>query len=214
MKKDAMWRKGWKVLQKMPHGTFRSACVRGRHGVEYVDGGSLGTAAHPDEGCGPLCVFRNYRDAAEFAGWLYSRDLGLVYRPHVAPCEYAAAKARCVWHPMETGDPGVPVPVFRLWPMTVLAAKVRLTGEPCRWTPGCMAAGADCGKAAGHGLHDYVLVTYSGEEISRDACFIFHTDKPVDLAKGSCGNDDIEFAVGSNQAVFDIGSAPFIPPDK
>ncbi|MFZ2657673.1 MAG: hypothetical protein WAX69_22255 [Victivallales bacterium] len=214
MEKDAMWRKGWKVLQKMPDGTFRSACVRGRCSVEYGSGGSLGIASHPGEGCGPLCVFRRYRDAAEFAGWLYSRDLGLVYRPHVAPCEYTPAKARSVWHPMESGDPVMPVPGFRLWAMTVLAAKVRLVGEPCKWMPVRLAACAESGKAAGRGLYDYVLITYRGEEINREACFIFHTDKPVDLARGSCGNDDVPFAVGSNQAVFDIESAPYIPPDK
>jgi len=159
-------------------------------------------------------VFRRYRDAAEFAGWLYSRDLGLVYRPHAAACEYAPAKVKCVWHPMETGDPVAPVPEFRLWPMTVLAATVRLAGEPWKWTPGYMAAGESGMKDGGSGKHAYVLITYRGEEINRDACFIFHTDRPVDLAKGSCGNDGIPFAVGSNQAVFDIESAPCIPPDK
>jgi len=80
--------------------------------------------------------------------------------------------------------------------------------------PGYLAAGASGMKDGGSGKHAYVLITYREEEINRDACFIFHTDRQVDLAKGSCGNDGIPFAVGSNQAVFDIESAPYIPPDK
>ena len=211
MGKNETWRKGWKVLRKIHDGMFRSACVMGRHSVEY----RTGAAALPGEGCGPLCVFRNYRDAAEFAGWLYARDHGLEYRPyHVAPCEYTPSRARSVWHPGESGDPVSPVSDFRLWAMTVLATKVKLLGEPQRWTPEHLAARMGAVRTAEIGLYDYVLITYRGEEINTDACFVFHTDKPVDLSKGACGNDDIPFAVGSNQAVFDIWSSPYVPPDK
>ena len=61
--------------------------------------------------------------------------------------------------------------------------------------------------------YTYVLITYSGEEISKEDCYIFQSEKHG-LSEDPHNNDDVPFAVGSNQTIYDIEDSPFIPPNN
>jgi hypothetical protein len=75
--------------------------------------------------------------------------------------------------------------------------------EVCQEPLDCLGCGT-CSK-----LNHYVLITYNGEEIDKSGCFHFSSEHQ-DLELDPYG-DKVPFAVGSNQAIFKIEDAPYIP---
>ena len=59
-------------------------------------------------------------------------------------------------------------------------------------------------------MFTYVLITYKGESIAKDDCYIFQSDLP-DLSIDPHNNDDVPIVLGSNQTIYDIEDSPYVP---
>ena len=60
--------------------------------------------------------------------------------------------------------------------------------------------------------YEYVLITYMDEEISKDDCYRF-TSEHDNLSLDPYG-DNVGFAVGSNQEIYALEDAPYVPEEE
>ncbi len=57
--------------------------------------------------------------------------------------------------------------------------------------------------------YKYVLITYKNDEIDKDNCWKF--ESIYDNCDKDCYGDHVSFAVGSNQDIFSMENAPYVP---
>ena len=61
--------------------------------------------------------------------------------------------------------------------------------------------------------YTYVVITYNKEEILKDECYIFQSEK-FGLSIDPHNNNDVPFSIGSNQTIFNIEDSPYIPKNE